>query len=67
MITPEQLNRVISRRFGFTDPCVICGKRFGSRECPHSIEDTAILIKRAKRLSKEEVDRILKEEPSDQQ
>lgn len=48
-ITPAIIDRVDAKRFGFGDPCVICGAKFN--ECPHSVYQTEDVIKYVKKLS----------------
>ena len=45
--TPQQIERVRRRQFGWTDPCVICGTRF--IDCPHDGNVTEAFVNMVKR------------------
>lgn len=58
-LTKEIVLRVMCGRHAFSDPCVICGERFNSKKCNHSVLDTEPVIKRVKRMSKKEREKII--------
>lgn len=45
--TPQQIERVRRRQFGWGDPCVICGTRF--IDCPHDGNVTEAFVTMVKR------------------
>lgn len=49
-ITPEILERVLARKWGLSDPCVICGHQFQGPSCQHTFFDTESVISRVKRM-----------------
>jgi hypothetical protein len=58
-LTPTILRRIQQKRFGLSDPCIICGVPF--RDCPHdNWTDTKPLIDAARKLTRAERERMLK-------
>lgn len=50
-ITPEILERVLARKWGLYDPCVICGHQFQGDKCNHVLFETEAVISRVKRMN----------------
>lgn len=50
-ITPEILERVLARKWGLNDPCVICGHLFRGEKCQHTLFETESVIARVKRMN----------------
>jgi len=48
--THIQVQRIMSRQYGWGDPCVICGGEF--RNCPHTTLDTEAFINKFKAWTK---------------
>lgn len=61
MLTREIVERVLSGNWGLSDPCVICGEKFSSDNCTHTVHDTQDVIKRVRRLPESQREMLLKE------
>ena len=42
-----------------SDPCVICGEKFSSDDCYHTVHDTQDVIKRVRLMPKSQRERLL--------
>lgn len=58
IITREIAERVLSNETKLSDPCVICGVKFSSEECPHTVIDTEQVIKRVRRMPRSEREKL---------
>lgn len=58
LITREIAERVLSNKLQLSDPCVICGEKFSSEDCPHTVLDTEAVIKRVRRMSEREREKL---------
>lgn len=58
LITREIAKRVMSGETKFSDPCVICGVTFTSEECPHTVHDTEDVIKRVRRMTQSQREKL---------
>lgn len=59
MLTREIVERVLSGNLGLSDPCVICGEKFSSDNCTHTVHNTEDVIKRVHRMPKSQRERLL--------
>ena len=60
VITKEIAERVLSGNTQLSDPCVICGEKFSSDDCYHTVHDTESVIKRVRRMTKSEREKLFK-------
>lgn len=58
IVTREIAERVFSNNTKLSDPCVICGVKFSSEDCPHTVHDTEAVIKRVRRMTKSEREKL---------
>lgn len=49
-ISWAQVEQVDAKRYRYEDPCVICGRKFNSNDCPHLFDEVQRLITRIKNL-----------------
>lgn len=58
IITREIAERVLSNQTQLSDPCVICGEKFSSDDCYHTVHDTEDVIKRVRRLPESVIEKL---------
>lgn len=58
IVTREIAERVLSGNTQLSDPCVICGEKFSSDDCPHTVMQTEDIIKRVRRMPKAQRERL---------
>jgi hypothetical protein len=51
-ITPRQIEQVAKQQFGFSDPCIICGRLFLT--CEHNVDESAERVRYIKNLRRAE-------------